>query len=67
LDIGIQNIVEKAQPLHQNLLGTLDIHMYKTESRPLSYSISQNGLNAFMCCMKPKNYMKKSSEKHLKT
>jgi hypothetical protein len=36
--------MEKRQPLQQMLLGKLDIHMKKTKTRSLSYTLYQNQL-----------------------
>jgi hypothetical protein len=36
--------MEKRQPLQQMLLGKLDIHMKKTETRSLSFTLYQNPL-----------------------
>jgi hypothetical protein len=36
--------MEKRHPLQQMLLGKLDIHMEKTETRSLSFTLYQNQL-----------------------
>jgi hypothetical protein len=36
--------MEKKQPLQQMLLGKQDIHMQKTETRSLSFTLYQNQL-----------------------
>jgi hypothetical protein len=35
-------MMEKRQPLQQILLGKLDVHMQKTETRTLSFILYQN-------------------------
>jgi hypothetical protein len=37
-------MMKKRQPLQQMLLGKLDIHMQKTETRSLSFTLYQNQL-----------------------
>jgi hypothetical protein len=39
-----KHMMEKREPLQQTLLGKLDIHMQKTETRSLSFTLYQHKL-----------------------
>jgi hypothetical protein len=41
---GPKHMMEKRQPLQQTLLGKLDFHMYKSQTRSLSLTLYQNQL-----------------------